>query len=183
MSPGGRGVTPYARERTKGGRRGVYAPGRLQDLGPHNGKLGHDADDVEMRPVGKQKVPQPEHLGEGRRAGAESQDGRKGVDFGRKPLGRQVHAELGVDNGQDLVDEGEAAVDAVHGAANIGRTLAREERVKGNKGLGLAASGVEKGRSEDVHALHVGSGFRARVGLCSERVSTDGVAGTGEGAH
>ena len=44
---------------------------------------------------------------------------------------------------------------AVHGAADVPRALAGDEAVEGDEGFGFGTCGVEEGRAEDVHALHV----------------------------
>ena len=46
----------------------------------------------------------------------------------------------------------------VHGAADVARALARDEAVEGDEGFCFGAGGVEEGRAEDVHALHVDAG-------------------------
>lgn len=76
----------------------------------------------------------------------------------------------------------------VHGAANIARTFAGDERVEQSKGLHFTARGVEKRGAEDVHALYVdrrvasdGAAaavarcchFRARFFLCDARGRVD----------
>lgn len=119
-------------------------PLRLKDLRPHNSKLCHNTDNIKMRPVRKQKVPKPQHLRQGRRTRTQRQYRRKSVDFGRKPLCRQIHAELGVDNRQHLVHQGEPAVHAVHGASDVAGTLAGEQGVEGDEGFGFASRGVEE---------------------------------------
>ena len=50
-------------------------------------------------------------------------------------------------------------MDAVHGAANVAGTFARQEAVEGDEGFGFAAGGVEERGAEDVHALDVDSGL------------------------
>ena len=116
--------------------------------------------------MSKQKVPKLEHFRQRRRAGAEGEDGGKGVELGVHALGEQVVGQLVVDDGQALVDEGQTFMHAVHGAAHVARAFARQEAVEGDEGFGFAAGGVEEGRAEDVHALHVdawfcGAGFGA----------------------
>lgn len=149
----------------------------MEDLGPHNGKLRHDADNVKMRPVGEQEIPEAQDLGQGRGAGAEGEDGGEGVDLGRHALGGEVGGKLGVDDGEDPVDEGEAAVHAVHGAADVAGALPCQERVEGDEGLGLAPRGVEEGSGEDVHALDVGA--RGAVGGLLRGVAGQARAGHG----
>ena len=74
-------------------------------------------------------------------------------------------------------DEGEAAVHAVHGAADVAGALPCQERVEGDEGLGLAPRGVEEGSGEDVHALDVGA--RGAVGGLLRGVAGQARAGHG----
>ena len=138
---------------------GIYEPWGLENLRSHNSKLRHDAHDIQVRPISEQEVPQTENLGQGGRTGAQRQDGREGVDLRRQPLGRQMHGEFRVDNGQDLVDEGQAPVHAVHGTSDVRRALAGEKGVECGKGLGFTAGCVEERGGEDVHALDIDAGL------------------------
>lgn len=112
-----------------------------------------------MSAICEEEVPQAEHFGEGRRAGAEGEDGWEGVQFGAHALANEIQAELRVDNGEDLVHQCEPLVDAVHRTPHIARTLVRNESVEGDECFGLAARGVEEGCSEDIHALNISAWF------------------------
>lgn len=46
-------------------------------------------------------------------------------------------------------------MDSVHGAADIARTFAGDERVEQGEGLHLTARSVEERGAEDIHALYV----------------------------
>lgn len=114
-----------------------------------------------------------EHLGQWRRAGAECQHRRKGVELRLHPLGEEIGGKLRLDDLEASVDQPQTPVDAVHGAADIAGAFAGNEIVKQGEGLDFAARHVQKGRAENVHPLHVdgrlaGDGFAA--GCCCEGV-------------
>jgi hypothetical protein len=171
-------------EAADGGPRG-HIPGRAQDRIPENDQLGHNTQEVQVRPIREQEVPQPQHLRQRRRARAQRQHGREGVQLGRHALADQVQRQLRVHDGQHLVHEREALVHAVHGAAHVARALVRDEAVERHERLGLAARGVQERRREHVHALHVGArvagaGAAAGVGaLGRERERARAGAGRG----
>ena len=108
-----------------------------------------------MRPVREQKVPKLQHLRQRRRAGAHGQHRRESVHLRLHALADQVGRQFRVQDGKALVHEFETVVHAVHGAADVARALARDEAVEGDEGFGFGTGGVEEGRAEDVHALHV----------------------------
>ena len=140
-------------------------PGAAQDSIAHHDQLSDDTQDVQMGPVREQKVPELEHFRQRGRAGAEGEDGGEGVELGVHALGKQVVGELVVDDGEALVDKGKAAVHAVHGAAHVAGAFTRQEAVEGDEGFGFTARGVQEGRAEHVHALHVNAWFgSARFG-------------------
>ena len=105
------------------GRSGFHEPRGLQQVVPHHDELSDDARDVEVGPVGEEEVPEAQDLGEGRGAGAEGENGGKGVDLGREALGGEEEAEFGIDNGEGLVDERQPAVHAGHGVPDVPRAF------------------------------------------------------------
>jgi len=139
---------------------GFNLPWTAENSIAHHNQLSDDAQNIQMRPMREQKVPQPEHLGQGRGASAEGQDGGEGVELGVHALGEEVVGELVVDDGEAPVDEAEPPVHAVHGAAHVAGALARQEAVEGDEGFGFATRGVQEGRAEHVHPLHVDAWFR-----------------------
>jgi hypothetical protein len=62
-------------------------------------------------------------------------------------LGEEIGCEFWLDNLEASVDKDKAAMDAVHGAADIPGTLARDEVVEEGKGFDFAARCVEKRRA------------------------------------
>lgn len=134
-----------------------------------------------MGPVREQEVPQVQHLGQGRGAGAQGEDGREGVDAGAEIGGDEVGGEFRVDDGEQAVDEREAAVHAGHGGEGVGGQVRGEEVVREDVGFGFGAGGVEEGSGENVHALEVdGCGVGGR-GLEEEGRGFGGRAGGGGG--
>lgn len=129
-----------------------------------------------MRAVREQKVPEMQDLRQRRGAGAQGQHGRERIQLGLHALVKEIGGELGLDNLEAAVDEAQAAVHAVHGAAHVAGALAGDEVVEEGEGLDLAAGGVEEGRAQHVHALDVDGGFAhvgagaalARAGLVDE---------------
>jgi len=99
-----------------------------------------------MGPVGEEEVPESQNFGEGRSARAERQDRGECVDLGRHVLGQKIQAQLRVDDGQDLVNQGQPLVDASHSAADVPRTLFGQEVVEGDEGFGFATRGVQERR-------------------------------------
>lgn len=138
---------------------GVGSPRAAENSIAHHDQLGDDAQNIQMGAMREQEVPELEHFGQRRRASAEGQDGGEGVELGVHAFGEQVVGELVVDEGEALVDEGETLVHAVHGAADVAGAFARQEAVEGDEGFGFAARGVQEGRAEHVHPLHVDAGF------------------------
>lgn len=108
-----------------------------------------------MGPVGEEKVPEMEDLRQRRCTGTESQDGWECIEFGLHSLGEEIRRQLGFHDLQASVDQKETAMDAVHGAADVTGTFARDERVEEGEGLDFAAGGVKEGRAQHIHALHV----------------------------
>ena len=153
-------------DRRKGG---VHQPRGLQKLVPHHDELGDNARDIEVGPVGEEEVPEAQDLREGRSAGAEGEDGGEGVDLSRETLGGQEEAELGVHDGEGLVDEREPPVHAVHGAPDVPWTLPRQQPVERHECLRLAPRRVQERRRQHIHPLHVRPWLRrprpARPGL------------------
>lgn len=146
----------------------------------HHNQLSDDAQNIQMRPMREQKIPQPEHLGQGRGASAEGQDGGEGVELGVHALGEEVVGELVVNDGEAPVDEAEPPVHAVHGAAHVAGAFARQEAVEGDEGFGFAPRGIQEGRAEHVHPLHVDAWFRdAGVGAFGRGGGWSGLFGDG----
>lgn len=67
--------------------------------------LRHDTQDIQSRSPREEKVPQLEHLPEGWRRGAESEERRKGVDFGFQVEREEVVEELRVNRLKAQFDE------------------------------------------------------------------------------
>lgn len=137
-----------------------YIPGRAQDGVPQYQKLRNNAKDIEVGTIRKEKVPQAKHFWKWGRAGAQSEDGREGIQLRAHALARQVKAEFWVDDGKDLVYKREALVHAIHGPTNVAWALVRDKAVEGDESLCLTTGGVEERGREDVHALDVSSRFR-----------------------
>jgi hypothetical protein len=58
-----------------------------------------------VRPIGEEEVPKVENLREGRRAGAESEDGGEGVKFGVHTFREEIGGEFRVAEGKAFVNE------------------------------------------------------------------------------
>lgn len=101
----------------------MHIPRTCKNLVADQHQLRDDAQDVEVRTEREQEVPKSQDLWKWWRAGAQSQDGRKGVDLCREVLGEEVRAELGIDDGEDLVHQGQSLVYAVHRTSNVAWTL------------------------------------------------------------
>lgn len=121
----------------------------------HHNKLGDDTQNIQMGTMRKEKVPQLEYFGQWWRAGTEGEDGGKGVELGMHALGKEVVGKLVVHDGEALVDESETLVHAIHGTPDVAGAFARQEAVEGNEGFRFAARGVQEGRAEHVHPLHI----------------------------
>lgn len=144
--------------------------------------LRHDAQDIQSRSPREEKVPQLEHLPEGWRRGAESEERRKGVDLGFQVEREEVVEELRVNRLKAQVDElrgiagGVSSVsrarplalrsttDPAHlktvvhadeGRPHVPRNLLLDEACKARERLELRGHDVEEGRGEDVLTLDV----------------------------
>lgn len=65
-------------------------------------------------------------------------------------------------------------MDAIHGAADVAGTLAGEEGVEGDEGLGLGAGGVEERGCENVHPLNIGTRLRGEGGVGGRALGREG---------
>lgn len=152
LSASGKGKTSRTRP-------GLDLPRTAENGIAHHNELGNYTQDIQMGAMREEKVPQQEHFRQRRGAGAEGEDGGESVELGVHALGEQVVGELGVDEGEAPVDESETLVHAIHGAAHVAGAFARQEAVEGDEGFGFAARGVQEGRAEHVHPLHVDARF------------------------
>lgn len=152
--------------------RGFIVPWILQNGIPHPNQLRDNTQDIQMRAIREEEIPQMQHLGQRRRARAHRQHRRKRIQLRLHALGKQVRRQFRLHDLQTPVDEAEATVHAVHRAADVARAFAGDEVVEEGEGFDFAARGVEEGCAEDVHALdvdgrlaHVGVGHCSSVGV------------------
>ena len=108
-----------------------------------------------MRTVSKAEVPQLENFRQRRGAGTHGQDAGESVDAGFHAFACQVSRQLGVYDGEDLVDQGQTSVNTIHGASHVARALYCDKAIECSECLGLAASGIQERSSHDVHALDI----------------------------
>lgn len=108
-----------------------------------------------MWAICEQEIPQVEHLRKWGRAGAQCQNRWEGVELRLHPLGEEIGSELRLDNLEASIDQPQTPVDTVHGTTDIAWAFTGHEIVEQCKGLDFAACHVEKGRAENVHALHI----------------------------
>lgn len=134
-----------------------------------------------MRAVGEQKVPELQELRQRWGTSAHGQDRGEGVDAGLHMMRHEMAVQLRIHDSQHAVDERQALVYAIHGAAHIAGTLVRNEPFEAGKGLDLAAGRVQKRPAQHVHALHVASllgvvgrrGIGARAAAARQRVARE----------
>ena len=89
-------MTQYGKEESN-------SPRGLEDLASHDRKLRNDAYDVQVRTICEQEIPKTQHLWQRPCASAKRQNGWESVKLGREAIGSEMHAESGVDYGEDLV--------------------------------------------------------------------------------
>lgn len=138
-----------------------------------------------MGAVREQKVPQGQHLGQRRGAGAHGQHGRKGVDLGLDAAREQAVRQLRVHDRQTPVYQPDALVHPVHRPAHVSGAARRDEAVEGGVCFGLRSRRVQEWRAQHVHPLHVDPGLRtpgfggaAAAAICTgEDPGTDPAAG------
>ncbi len=108
-----------------------------------------------MRTIRKQKVPKLQDLWQRRRTSTHSQDRRECIDPRFHMMRHKMTIEFRIDDFQHAIHERKTLVHAVHGAPYVARTLMRDQFLESRKRLHLAAGGVQKWATEDVHALHI----------------------------
>jgi hypothetical protein len=118
-------------------------------------QLCDNAKQIHVRAVSKTEVPQLENFRKRRSAGTHSQHASESIDAGLHAFACQVGRQFGIYDGEDLVDQSQTSVDAIHGASYITRALDSDEAIECSKGLCLATSGVQERGSHDVHALNI----------------------------
>lgn len=120
----------------------LYSPGRIEQIVAHHYQLRNDTDDIEVRSIGEQKVPQSQDFRQRWRAGAESQYRGKGVDLGGQAFIHQMQMESNINNGEHLVDQFQTVVNTRHGSANIAGNLFGQQAMECTESFHLAAGGI-----------------------------------------
>jgi hypothetical protein len=122
-------------------------------------QLRHNTQDIQMRPIREEKIPQVQHLRQRRRASAEGQHAGKSINLGRHLLALQKLGKRRIDNGQTSVHQRKSLVHTLHRAADVAGAFPREKGVEEREGFGFGSGGVEEGSGEDIHALDVHGGI------------------------
>jgi hypothetical protein len=134
---------------------GLSIPWAVQDVGPDQDELRNNAEQVQVRAVCEQKVPQLQDLRQRRCACAHGQDGCEGVNLGLHAMRHQVLEQLRVHDLEHAVHKRQSFVHALHRPAHIARTLLRDQPLEARKSLHLALGRVQERSAQDVHTLHV----------------------------
>jgi hypothetical protein len=157
-------------------------PRTIQNLAPNNHQLRDNTEQIQMRAVRKQKVPQLQHLWQRRRTRTHCQYRSESVNSRFHIVRHEMRIQFLVHDLEHAIHKRKTLVHTLHAAAHVPGTFLRDEALETREGFDFAAGGVEEGPAEDVHALHVSDllGVVGRTCFCARARHETRIWGTPE---